>query len=221
MRKNVVLIAPPGAGKGSLARELNDVYGMVQISTGDMLRVAIAKGDPLGLEVKTLIDQGSFVPDNLIFDILDVRLKEEDSSNGFIFDGFPRSLDQAINYDSRNKGTNMEVDLACLLEISKEKLLSRILGRRICPKCGHIYNIYDEDLNSKQDGICDYCETPLYKRDDDNEASFEKRYKTYREVTEPLVDYYKQQNKLIVVDADKETKATLDDLSKFLEKYND
>ncbi len=221
MIKNVVLIAAPGAGKGTLAKQLSELYGSAHISTGDLLREAVAKGDEVGLKVKELLDKGQFVDDDMIFEILAKRLSEDDIKNGYTFDGFPRNLVQARRFDEMAEGKDIAIEKVFLLEIPKEQLLNRIVGRRICSGCGKIYNIYNPEITPKVEDICDLCGSALTRRSDDNEETFNDRYDTYIEKTEPLIAYYGNQNKLIRVDASKEISDTLKAVQELLEKTND
>ena len=221
MIKNVVLIAAPGAGKGTLAKQLEELYNRVHISTGDLLREAVEKKDEVGLKVKSLLDSGQFVDDETIFAVMRKRLAEDDIANGYTFDGFPRNIKQAERYDEISKDSNIVIEKVFQLEIPEEQLISRITGRRLCSNCGKIYNIYNPELTPKVEGVCDSCGGSLYKRSDDNEETFHERFQTYIEKTQPLIDYYKEQDKLVVVDASMGSNETLKKVREIMEKTSD
>lgn len=221
MIKNVVLIAAPGAGKGTLAKQLEELYNRVHISTGDLLREAVEKKDEVGLKVKSLLDSGQFVDDETIFAVMRKRLAEDDIANGYTFDGFPRNIKQAERYDEISKDSNIVIEKVFQLEIPEEQLISRITGRRLCSNCGKIYNIYNPELTPKVEDVCDSCGGSLYKRSDDNEETFHERFQTYIEKTQPLIDYYKEQDKLVVVDASMGSNETLKKVREIMEKTSD
>ncbi len=221
MIKNVVLIAAPGAGKGTLAKQLEELYNRVHISTGDLLREAVEKKDEVGLKVKSLLDSGQFVDDETIFAVMRKRLAEDDIANGYTFDGFPRNIKQAERYDEISKDSSIVIEKVFQLEIPEEQLISRITGRRLCSNCGKIYNIYNPELTPKVEGVCDSCGGSLYKRSDDNEETFHERFQTYIEKTQPLIDYYKEQDKLVVVDASMGSNETLKKVREIMEKTSD
>lgn len=221
MIKNVVLIAAPGAGKGTLAKQLEELYNRVHISTGDLLREAVEKKDEVGLKVKSLLDSGQFVDDETIFAVMRKRLAEDDIANGYTFDGFPRNIKQAERYDEISKDSSIVIEKVFQLEIPEEQLISRITGRRLCSNCGKIYNIYNPELTPKVEDVCDSCGGSLYKRSDDNEETFHERFQTYIEKTQPLIDYYKEQDKLVVVDASMGSNETLKKVREIMEKTSD
>ncbi len=201
MIKNVVLIAAPGAGKGTAAKSIEKHYNLVHISTGSLLREAALNDDEIGKTVKNLLERGQFVEDDLIFEILEKRFKEDDIKKGYILDGFPRNMEQAKRFDEMSKGSDIEIDKIILLNVPKEELVERITGRRNCDNCGNIYNIYNPDIMPKVENICNNCGSQLTIRSDDNEDVFEERYRTYQEKTEPIIEYYRQQNKVRIVDS--------------------
>lgn len=208
--KNIIFIAPPAAGKGTQSDMLKNTYGYIHISTGDLLRVEIATGSALGLEVKSIIDKGNLVSDELIIDIINSKLTEI-KGKPFILDGFPRTLNQAKVLD-KIIDDNYEV---IYLELSKEEAIKRIEGRLTC-SCGKSYNLNDEALKPKQEGICDNCGKKLVKRDDDNTLAFAVRYDNFLNNTKVLIDYYKNKNKLNVIDVNRDINAIFKDISEIV-----
>ncbi len=219
--KNIILIAAPGAGKGTLAKSLKEKYGYVHISTGDLLRDAVNKGDELGLKVKDILAQGLLVEDEIVYQILKNRLQEADCQNGIILDGFPRNVNQAVKYEEILSDINIDLGVAILLDIDEKLLIQRITGRRICSKCGEIYNIYNPTITPKVENVCDKCGSALYQRSDDNEEALKSRYATYVEKTQPLIDYYQKKNNLYVVDSSKDADYTLEQVEKILRDLGD
>lgn len=214
--ENVILIAAPGAGKGTVSKLLKEKYNYVHISTGDMLREAAAKEDELGNKIKAILEQGLFVNDEQMFEILTNRLSEDDVKNGFILDGFPRNIEQADKYEEISKNLNLSTAKVIVLDVPKEILLERITGRRLCTDCGAIYNIFNPDMTPKVENICDLCGGKLYQRSDDNEESFKTRFETYLVKTEPLINYYKEKAMLHVIDAAKGSNYALEQIEGIL-----
>jgi len=184
----ILLMGPPGAGKGTQAPRLVERYGIPAISTGDMFRSAVREGTPLGLKAKTFMDSGQLVPDDVTIGIVQERLAKDDTKKGFILDGFPRTIEQAIALDVAL--TEMRIESIHVIDITmdQELLVSRITGRRICKDCGATYHI--ANIPSKVEGICDKCGGELYQRADDEEATVRNRLEVYEKQTKPLVDYY-------------------------------
>ncbi len=193
----ITLMGPPGSGKGTQAQRLVEKYRVPQISTGDLLRAAVAAGTPLGQQAKAIMERGELVPDELVIGIIRERLAEPDTENGFILDGFPRTVAQARALDTLLNELGRPLQGAILLDVSEETLVKRISGRRVCQQCGAVYNVYTNP--PKQDGVCDACGGPLIQRPDDNEATVRQRLKVYREQTAPVLDYYRDQGRLHVV----------------------
>lgn len=214
--KNIIFIAVQGAGKGTAADKLKEKYGYAHISTGDILRERSQIDDELGREIKNLIDNGIFVSDEIIFKAIEDKILAPECQNGYILDGFPRNIDQAKGYDEILKRLNKDLGIVINLTIPNEMLKERIIGRRVCKKCGAIYNIYNEDVKPKKEGICDQCGGELYQRKDDNEESMNTRIKTYFEVTQPIIDYYEQKGVLKVVDSSKDSETTFKEIEKIL-----
>lgn len=208
--KNIIFIAPPAAGKGTQSDLLKTKYDYNHISTGDMLREEIASGSELGLKVKNIIDKGELVTDDVMIDLLKNKLSTLDGKP-FILDGFPRTLNQAI---ALNDILNVDY-VAIYLEVDREVAMKRIVGRLTC-KCGKSYNIYDDDLKPKVEGICDKCGEKLTKRDDDNEESFNVRFDTFLANNEPILEFYKKQDKLRIVNVDNEVDKIFEDIEKVI-----
>ena len=216
--KNLILIAAPGAGKGTLSKALVEEYNYVHISTGDLLREIVASGDPLGEKIKDILAQGNLVSDELVFEVLKKRLVEPDCKNGIILDGFPRNIKQAEKYDEIVKEVGLDLGTAVLLDIDESILLNRITGRRLCKNCGEIYNLNNPDMLPKVDGICDKCGGELYQRSDDNEESLKTRYATYLEQTAPLIDYYGNKGVLRKVNAGESVENTYNQVKEIIEE---
>mgnify|MGYP002635652672 CR=1 FL=1 len=179
----LMLLGAPGAGKGTQAKRLTARLGLIQISTGDMLRSAVGNGTPMGLEAKRYMDAGGLVPDDVVIGIVRERLAEPDVADGFILDGFPRTVAQAAALE-----TFAKLDAVVNVDVPEEALLGRLSGRRTCKACGAIFHVVSSPPSV--DGRCDLCGGELYQRSDDNETSIRERLKTYREKTAPLEAFY-------------------------------
>jgi adenylate kinase len=199
--KNIILIAPPAAGKGTLASMLKEKYNYAHISTGDLLREAASREDELGNKIHEMQAAGQLVTNEIVYQLLEERLTKEDCRNGYILDGYPRSLEQAEEYDNILTRINKDLGIVIILDIDKDILEKRVVGRRMCKDCGFIFNIYSNNLKPQDDHICDKCGGELYQRSDDNLEAFEKRYQTYLDQTEPLIDYYSNRGILYHVDS--------------------
>ncbi len=186
---NLVLLGPPGSGKGTQAKRLSERLGVPHISTGDILREAVREGTPLGREAKRFMDEGKLVPDEVVIGIVRERLRGEDCEKGAIFDGFPRTVAQAEALDRIMEELGRRVDRVIDIEVSEGEVLRRLTGRRTCKNCGAMYHVVFNP--PKEPGICDRCGGELYQRDDDKEETIRERLKVYREQTEPLIDYYR------------------------------
>ncbi|MCL5061597.1 MAG: adenylate kinase [Nitrospiraceae bacterium] len=188
----LVLLGAPGAGKGTQAKILVEKYGIPQISTGDLLRAAVAAGTPLGKEAKSYMDKGELVPDSVVLGMVQERLKQDDCKKGYILDGFPRNTKQAETLDSMLSSLNMALTAALSVDVPFEDLMKRLTGRRTCKACGQMYNVY---FNApKKEGVCDKCGGELFQRDDDKEDTIKKRLEVYNAQTAPLIDYYGKKN---------------------------
>ena len=198
--KNIMFIAPPAGGKGTQAELLVEKYGMPHISTGDILREVSKEDTEIGNYVRETLRSGDLVKDEITYALIEERLKKPDCKNGFIIDGFPRNLEQAIKYDEILDKLNMDIGNVILIDIDKELLQKRITGRRMCSDCNAIYNINFKEAMPEVDNVCDVCGDELYQRSDDNLESFENRYNTYLEKTEPIIEYYTKKHILHHVD---------------------
>ena len=214
--KNVILIAAPAAGKGTEAGLLKKQYKMVHISTGDLLRNAVSKGDERGNMINELITNGKFVSDKIVLELLKEKLLEPACDNGYILDGFPRNIEQAKSYDKILEEINRDIGIVIVLDIDKEIAKSRILGRYSCLKCGKVYNINNIEMKPISDGLCDICNIELVRRSDDNPDVYEERYNTYIEKTEPLISYYDEKGIVYHVDAGKSFEETHKQIVKIL-----
>jgi len=184
----IVLLGAPGAGKGTQAKILIEKYGMPQISTGDLLRAAVAAGSALGKEAKSYMDKGELVPDRVVLGMVEERLKQDDCKKGYILDGFPRNTAQAEALDKMLASLNMSLNAALSVDVPLDDLMKRLTGRRTCKACGQMYNIYFKA--PAKEGVCDKCKGELFQRDDDKEATIKKRLEVYTAQTAPLIDYY-------------------------------
>lgn len=198
--KNVILIAAPAAGKGTEAALLKEEYNMPHISTGDILREKAKEDSELGRDINYKVNNGIFVSDELIIEILKDRIMQEDCNNGYILDGFPRNVAQAQAYQSMLEELGKEIGVVIVLDIDKNLAASRIAGRISCPKCKEVYNTNNEEMKPKTEGICDKCGAELVKRADDNEETYMERFNTYMEKTAPLIDFYEKQGIVYHVD---------------------
>lgn len=194
----VVMLGAPGCGKGTQTKMMLDKFGGVHISTGDLLRAAVAAGTPTGVKAKAAMDAGELVSDDIVLALIDERLQQDDAQAGFILDGFPRNLTQANALDKMLDKAGKPIESAILVDVDFEVLTKRLTGRRSCKSCGSVFNVYF--VPPATEGVCDRCGGELYQRDDDNEATIGPRLKTYKEQTAPLIEYYNQQNKLSKVE---------------------
>ena len=190
---NIVLLGPPGIGKGTAASKLSKKLGIPTISTGDMLRENVAQKTKLGLEAKSYMDKGLLVPDEVVIEMMKERLQKEDCKNGFILDGFPRTINQAEKISEEIK-----INRVVNIQANDQIIIDRLSQRRVCKKCGFIYHLVY--IKPKKDGICDKCGGNLYMREDDKVEAIKERLKVYRNQTKPLINYYK--GKGILADAD-------------------
>jgi len=193
----VAFLGPPGAGKGTQARELAREWGVLHLATGDMLREAVAAGTAVGAEAKRYMDQGALVPDDVIIRLMAERLGAADAAKGFILDGFPRTIAQAEALAKLLKDLGQTLDAVVYFDVSEPELLRRLTGRRVCRACGHTYHLTSSP--PKRAGVCDACGGELYQRDDDREATVRNRLEVYRRQTVPLLDYYRARNQLTTV----------------------
>jgi adenylate kinase len=191
----MILLGAPGAGKGTYCKELIAKYGTPQISTGDMFRAALKEGHQVGLDAKDYMDKGLLVPDAVVIEVVRERIQADDCKNGFILDGFPRTVRQADALVGLLAERNLRLALVVNLDVERKIILQRLTGRRMCRSCKQgNFNIYT--MPSKKEGVCDFCGGELYQRDDDKEAVILNRLKVYEEQTQPLIDYYRQRGML-------------------------
>ena len=193
----IILLGPPGAGKGTIAKILMQQDGSVQISTGDILRAAVAAGTELGKQAEAAMKAGDLVTDELIMGIMEERLQQEDCQKGYLLDGFPRTIAQAEALKQLLDKLGEKLDCALQLDIPRDVIIDRLTTRRTCSKCGEIYNIKSKP--PKVEGICDVCGGDVVQRDDETEAAIENRLQVYNQQTAPLVDFYRDQGILVSV----------------------
>lgn len=194
----IVLLGPPGAGKGTQAKSISSKYGIPHISTGDIFRKNLTEKTPLGLKVKEYMDKGLLVPDQLTIDIVKDRLDSKDCKEGFLLDGFPRTVNQAEALGEYLKSKGEKIDAALLIDVPSEQIVKRMTGRRVCPECGASYHVMFNP--TKVEGKCDVCASEVIQRKDDSEDTVVKRIKVYDEQTQPLINFYKNEGALKSVD---------------------
>ena len=195
---NIILLGPPGAGKGTQAKMLVEEYQIPQISTGDILRAAVKEGSPLGKEAKARMDKGELVPDSVVIGIVEERIQQPDCAKGYMLDGFPRTVPQAEALDGMLKNLSSQIDHVVSIEVANEELVGRLTGRRTCRDCGVGFHVMFDP--PEQEGVCDKCGGELYQRDDDNVETVSSRLEVYESQTLPLIDYYGAQEKIRPID---------------------
>lgn len=218
MLKNIILMGPPGAGKGSLATLLKDQLHLTHISTGDMFREAIRNKTPLGLLAKSYIDSGALVPDEVTINLVKERLSRDDCQNGFLLDGFPRTLVQAEALDKIALEISRPIEVVINLDCDENELIRRISGRRMCKDCGAPYHI--DTMKPKVEGVCDKCGGPLYQRADDNVDALKVRLQHYVNSTKPLLDYYQAKGILYSFDSLVGLSRLFDEVNNFLNSHD-
>lgn len=211
----IVLLGAPGSGKGTQAKKLIEHYGVVQISTGDLLRAAVAANTELGRKAKEAMDNGQLVSDEIVLGMIRERLAEPDTENGYILDGFPRNETQAVALDEMLAELKQPLQAAIYLEVPFEDLMKRLTGRLTCADCGACFNRHTHP--PKEDGVCDCCGGQLIHRSDDNEETVGKRLKVFEAQTAPLVDFYGKQEKLHRVDGTREIDQIAEDFRKIID----
>lgn len=212
---NLLIIGAPGAGKGTMSDLLINTYHLVHVSTGDMLRAAVKAGTPVGLKAQEYMNKGALVPDEVIHDIIVERLSQDDIKAGFLFDGYPRTIAQAQDLDLILKEIGLKIDAVINLNIEDDELIKRITGRRLCPTCGEIFNIYYKA--PAKEGICDKCGAKLITRKDDNLESLTVRLQEYHKNTQPVIEYYDKAGLVANVDAKQGVDEVFGDIRKLLE----
>lgn len=198
----LIIVGPPAAGKGTQAEVLSKKLEIPHISSGAMFRASAKEGNPLGLEAKKYTEKGLLVPDNIVLNIVMERISRDDCKAGYILDGFPRTEVQSKILDEELHKINSQIDFVVDIKLADSEIVNRILGRRICSKCGETYHM--TALPPAKEGICDNCSSKLIQRDDDTEHTILERVKVYHHRTEPLINYYNHNNKLIVVNGESE-----------------
>ena len=212
----IIMLGAPGAGKGSQASRIAKEYQLPHISTGDIFRANLKEETELGKRAKSYMDKGELVPDDITIAMLLDRIHKEDCKNGYILDGFPRTIPQAEALKEALAKKDEKIDLALDVEASDELIIKRMAGRRTCPACGAIYHIVT--LPPKTDGICDRCGADLIQRKDDNEETVKNRLKIYHEVTEPLISYYKKEGILEEIDGAEELDKVFEKVKRIIHK---
>jgi len=214
----LVLLGPPGAGKGTQAKVLAEKYHLLHLSTGDLLREAVKNKTATGSEAKKYMDRGELVPDEIVAKMITDRLSAADKKQGFMLDGFPRTQGQAEILERALAGLGMPLDIVVNLETSEAVILQRLTGRRICRSCGRIYHL--KNMPSKKAGICDDCNGELYQRDDDKEATIRRRLEVYESQTKELIDFYQAKGLLQNASGDLEVKVLFAELSALFKRLN-
>lgn len=206
----LILLGPPGAGKGTQAANIVNAYEAVHISTGDIFRKNIKENTDLGKKAKEYMDKGLLVPDELVVELVADRLEQDDVKDGFLLDGFPRTVNQAQALDKVLESLNGKIDKVINIQVDKNNLVERAVGRRICKKCGATYHISFNP--SKSEGICDVCEGELYQRTDDVEETVAKRIQVYLDETQPLIDYYTKSGTIVTINGDQDISKVFNDI---------
>jgi len=209
----LVIFGPPSAGKGTQAQKLSKKYGIPQIATGDLLREHVAKKTPIGIKVKEILDAGKLGPDDLIVRIITERVSQPDCRNGYLLDGFPRTMNQAKELEKMT-----DIDLVLNIVVDHRALVERAVGRRICPKCAAVYHVKSNP--PKKPGICDKCGSSLVQRDDDKEETVQKRLRVYQEQTAPLIEHYRGKGKLVNIDGSRGIDGVFDQMIAAVDKLN-
>ena len=210
----IIMLGAPGAGKGTQAKKITARYSIPHISTGDIFRANIKNGTELGKKAKTYMDQGLLVPDELVVDLVVDRVNQEDCANGYVLDGFPRTIPQAEALDKALTEMGQSIDYAINVEVPDENIVQRMSGRRACVNCGATYHIVYAP--TKKENVCDTCEGELILREDDKPETVQKRLNVYHEQTQPLIDYYTEKNKLVEVDGTIDIEKVFDAIVKIL-----
>ncbi|MEE8360329.1 MAG: adenylate kinase [Candidatus Omnitrophota bacterium] len=212
----LVLLGPPGAGKGTQAEVLSKVYKIPHISTGDMLRESVREGSEVGLKAKSYMDKGELVPDEVVTEIVVQRIAKSDAKEGFILDGYPRTKIQSISLSKELGATGISIDKVLYFKTTVPVVIKRLSGRRICPKDGSIYHVKNNP--PAREGICDKCQTPLYQREDDKEETVKNRLEVYERTSKDLLDYYKSENTLTEVSGDLDVQELFSSLKDYFKK---
>ena len=214
----LVLLGPPGAGKGTQATAISKMFNIPHISTGDLFRENLKNETPLGLKAKAYMDEGKLVPDELVIELVEDRIVRDDCANGYLLDGFPRTVAQAAALDEFNDKLGKGLDFAVNIDVPEALLIARMVGRRSCPKCGATYHVQFNP--PKVEGVCDFCGEALRQRADDCEETAKTRVSVYHSETAPLVDFYQMKQKLININGDQDKDAVGKDIESALKGGN-
>jgi adenylate kinase len=198
---NLIIFGAPGAGKGTQAEFIAKEKGIPSISTGEIFREAVASKSPLGIKITEIMSKGSLVSDDIVLRIVEQRIKKDDCKDGFLLDGFPRTLPQAKGFDNLLLASGKKIDKVISLDVEEKKIIQRLSSRRICKKCGAKFNL--ETLPPKIDGVCDNCVGELFQREDDTEKTIRHRLSVYYIETQPLIEYYKSKGILVTVNGNR------------------
>jgi adenylate kinase len=215
---NLIFLGPPGAGKGTQAKEIVEKYGIPQISTGDLMRAVISSGSHIGDKLKSYVSSGALVPDELVLEILLERIQKEDCKSGFLLDGFPRTVGQAEALAKALEENNSPLSGVVAIMVPDEVLVGRLTARRICKDCSASYHL--EFLKPKKEGICDKCQGELYQRKDDSIDVITNRLNVYHNQTSPLIDFYKQRNLLHMVNGNEKINMIFSEICDIIDKLN-
>jgi len=211
----IIMMGPPGAGKGSQAKIIAKEYSIPHISTGDMFRSALKNETPMGLKAKEYMDKGELVPDSVVNGLVEERISQQDCEDGYVLDGYPRTINQAEALSGILDKKGQEIDVVLSIDTSDETVIRRLTGRRTCVNCGAIYHV---DKNSqKEQGVCDLCQHEVVQREDDKEETVRNRLEVYKKQTEPLIDFYDKRELLVEVDGEQELSDVFDDIKEILE----
>ncbi|MBP5492332.1 MAG: adenylate kinase [Clostridiales bacterium] len=212
----LIILGAPGSGKGTMATVLRDSYGITHISTGDIFRANIKENTPLGIEAKKYIDAGALVPDEVTISMVEDRLAQDDCKNGYLLDGFPRTIAQAEKLDEMLAKSGSKIDAVIKVDVPAEVIMARVVNRRVCTSCGESYNVVSRP--TKVEGVCDVCGKEVIQRDDDKPETVKQRLVTYEENTKPLIDFYEEKGIVISADNSKDPKTAFEQASQALEK---
>ena len=213
MPVKIILLGPPGAGKGTQAKSISNKYSIPHISTGDIFRKNISENTPLGIEAKSYMDNGQLVPDEVTINMVKDKLQQEDCKQGYLLDGFPRTVSQAEALQDFLDSRNESLDTALLIEVPRDFILERMTGRRVCPSCGASYHI---KFNPAANGKCELCGSDVVQRKDDTEETVKERLDVYEKQTQPLIDFYKDKNLLSTVDGTQAINKVFESICKVL-----
>lgn len=211
----IIMMGPPGAGKGSQAKIIAKEYSIPHISTGDMFRSALKNETPMGLKAKEFMDKGELVPDSVVNGLVEERISQDDCKNGYVLDGYPRTINQADALSDILEDKQQEIDVVISIDTSDETVIKRLTGRRVCVSCGAIYHV--DNNPPEEQGVCDLCEGEVVQREDDKEETVRNRLEVYKKQTKPLIEYYEKKDLLVEVDGEQELSDVFADIKEILE----